>query len=247
MVNSIFQLIGSTILVEDTNSPHLYTLLSGWAIKHKSLEDGRRQVLNFAMPGDFLRRTPQLTMRQFHAFRASRPEEEKWELIDGVPMMMPPPTLMHQRIARNLETLLNAHLQAKKPEWQADREVGVWLKGDEKYNPEPDVTVIDTAIAVGQIYVQRFYFVAEVLSENDKKAVLEAKLSYYQGHAHNRCVLFVRQNRIGADQHDRQAGETWRRRHLLKPDAALIFPDIGTVGRLGDLYKFTPLDTLAKK
>ncbi len=45
---------GSTILVEDTNSPHLYTLLSGWAIKHKSLEDGRRQVLNFAMPGDFL-------------------------------------------------------------------------------------------------------------------------------------------------------------------------------------------------
>jgi CRP/FNR family transcriptional regulator, anaerobic regulatory protein len=45
---------GSTILVEGTNSPHLYTVLSGWAIKHKSLEDGRRQVLNFALPGDFL-------------------------------------------------------------------------------------------------------------------------------------------------------------------------------------------------
>jgi CRP/FNR family transcriptional regulator, anaerobic regulatory protein len=45
---------GSTILVEDTNSPHLYTVLSGWAVKHKSLEDGRRQVLNFALPGDFL-------------------------------------------------------------------------------------------------------------------------------------------------------------------------------------------------
>jgi len=55
------------------------------------------------MPGDFLRRTPQLTMEQFHAFRDERPKEEKWELIDGVPMMMPPPTLMHQRISRNLE------------------------------------------------------------------------------------------------------------------------------------------------
>ena len=53
---------------------------------------------------------------------------------------MPPPTLMHQRIARNLETLLNARLQEVKPEWHADYEVGVWLKGDEKYNPEPDVT-----------------------------------------------------------------------------------------------------------
>jgi Uma2 family endonuclease len=197
------------------------------------------------MPGDFLRRTPQLTMQQFHAFRDERPKEEKWELIDGVPMMMPPPTLMHQRIARNLETLLNARLQKARPEWQADYEVGVWLRGDEKYNPEPDVTVIDAAIALGQIYVQRFYFVAEILSESDKKAVLEAKLRYYQDHEHNRCVLFVRQDRVGADQYDRPAA--WRRRQLSKPSAALAFPDIGTIGRLGDLYKFTPLDPFAKQ
>lgn len=45
---------GSTVLAEGTNSPHLYTVLSGWAFKYKTLEDGRRQVLNFAMPGDFL-------------------------------------------------------------------------------------------------------------------------------------------------------------------------------------------------
>ena len=199
------------------------------------------------MPGDFLRRTPQLTMKQFHAFRDERPKEEKWELIDGVPMMMPPPTLMHQRIGANLDRLLNAQLEKVRREWRSDREVGVWLKGDEKYNPEPDVTVIDAAIAIGQIYVQRFYFVAEVLSENDKKAVLEAKLGYYQGHEHNRCVLFVRQDRIGADQHDRQSSGDWRRRHLVKPDAAVAFPDIGAIGRLGDLYKFTPLDLFAKK
>ena len=62
------------------------------------------------MPGDFLRRTPQLTMEQFHAFRDERPKEEKWELIDGVPIMMPPPTLVHQRIADNLNQLLNARL-----------------------------------------------------------------------------------------------------------------------------------------
>lgn len=185
-------------------------------------------------------------MRQFHAFRDSRPEEEKWELIDGVPMMMPPPTLIHQRIARNLETLLNAHLQAKKPEWQADREVGVWLKGDEKYNPEPDVTVIDTAIAVGQIYVRRFYFVAEVLSESDKKDVLAAKLGYYEGHEHNHCVLFVRQDRVDADQHDRKSG-SWRHRRLDDAQAPLTFPEIGTIGRLGELYKFTPLDPFVGK
>jgi Uma2 family endonuclease len=198
------------------------------------------------MPGDFLRRAPRLTMKQFHAFRDDRPKEEKWELIDGVPMMMPPPTVVHVRISRNLETLLNARLSDVKPEWQADREVGVWLKGDEKYNPEPDVTVIDTAVAIGQIYVHRFYFVAEVLSESDKKAVLEAKLRYYQDHEHNRCVLFVRQDRVGAVQYDRQAHGDWRRRQLTRAGAALTFPDIGTKGRLGDLYRFTPLDPFAQ-
>jgi CRP/FNR family transcriptional regulator, anaerobic regulatory protein len=45
---------GSTIFGEGSNSPHLYTVLSGWAFKYKTLEDGRRQVLNFALPGDFI-------------------------------------------------------------------------------------------------------------------------------------------------------------------------------------------------
>jgi Uma2 family endonuclease len=197
------------------------------------------------MPGDFLRRRPQLSMEQFHAFRDERPKGEKWELIDGVPMMMPPPTLMHQRIARNLETLLNARLRAVRPERQADYEVGVWRVGDDKYNPEPDVTVIDTAFVVGQVYVERFYFVAEVLSDSDKKAVLAKKLRYYQTHEHNRCILLVNQDRIGAVQYDRQARARWHRRRLTRPGTALAFPDIGIVGRLGELYKSTPLDPFA--
>jgi Uma2 family endonuclease len=193
------------------------------------------------MPGDFLRRTPQLTMEQFHAFRDERPKEEKWELIDGVPIMMPPPTLIHQRIADNLNQLLNERLREVKPEWRAVRDAGVWLKGDEKYNPEPDVTIIDSAIGLGQIYAQRFYLVAEVLSASDKKAVVAAKLRYYQDHEHNRCVLFVRQNSIGAEQHIREGG-TWRLRRLASATARLSFPEVGIVGRLGDLYEATPLD-----
>jgi hypothetical protein len=68
----------------------------------------------------------------------------------------------------------------------------------------------------------------------------------YQEHDHNRCVLFVRQDRVAAVQHDRQAGGSWRRRQLAKPGAALVLPGIGTIGRLGDLYSFTPLDPFAK-
>jgi CRP/FNR family transcriptional regulator, anaerobic regulatory protein len=45
---------GATIFSEGTNSPHLYTVLSGWTFKYKTLGDGRRQVLNFALPGDLI-------------------------------------------------------------------------------------------------------------------------------------------------------------------------------------------------
>jgi CRP-like cAMP-binding protein len=45
---------GATILLEENASPHLYTILEGWAYRHKQIEDGRRQVLNFALPGDLV-------------------------------------------------------------------------------------------------------------------------------------------------------------------------------------------------
>lgn len=45
---------GATLLMEGHSSPHLYTVLSGWAFRYKTLPDGRRQILNFALPGDFL-------------------------------------------------------------------------------------------------------------------------------------------------------------------------------------------------
>ncbi len=45
---------GHDLLLVGNNSPHVYTLLRGWAFRYVLLEDGRRQILNFVLPGDFL-------------------------------------------------------------------------------------------------------------------------------------------------------------------------------------------------
>ncbi len=45
---------GATILLEGNSSAHLYTLLSGWIFRYKALPDGRRQILNYGLPGDFI-------------------------------------------------------------------------------------------------------------------------------------------------------------------------------------------------
>lgn len=45
---------GGAIYLEGATSPHLYTIYSGWGFRYKSLPDGRRQILNYVLPGDFL-------------------------------------------------------------------------------------------------------------------------------------------------------------------------------------------------
>lgn len=45
---------GTPILMEGSNSPQLYTVLSGMGLRYKVLPNGRRQVVNFVVPGDFL-------------------------------------------------------------------------------------------------------------------------------------------------------------------------------------------------
>lgn len=45
---------GTPILMEGSNSPQLYTALSGMGLRSKSGRDGARQVINFVLPGDFL-------------------------------------------------------------------------------------------------------------------------------------------------------------------------------------------------
>ena len=45
---------GTLIFEEGIEATHLYTILSGWAVRHKSLPDGRRQILNFLLPGDLV-------------------------------------------------------------------------------------------------------------------------------------------------------------------------------------------------
>ncbi len=42
------------VLVEFSISPHVYTVLSGILIRFKTLEDGRRQIVNYVFPGDLL-------------------------------------------------------------------------------------------------------------------------------------------------------------------------------------------------
>src|SRR5260370_34257871 len=120
------------------------------------------------MVGPVRQHAPILSVTSFRAWLASRPDEEHWELIEGVPMMMTPPNRRHQRIASNLESLLNAALKHHNPALAAYCDIGVNIVSAVPYDPEPDVAGIREDENPDPRYAERFYLVAEVLSASDQ-------------------------------------------------------------------------------
>ncbi|MGA8261868.1 MAG: Crp/Fnr family transcriptional regulator [Arenicellales bacterium] len=45
---------GDLIVMEDQHMSRTWVLLEGWAFRYKSFADGRRQVLNYMLPGDII-------------------------------------------------------------------------------------------------------------------------------------------------------------------------------------------------
>ena len=181
-----------------------------------------------------------LSIATFRAWLESRPERERWELIAGVPMMMAPPTHDHQRIASNLEWLLNDALEAHRPEFTAYQRVGLNLAPvAPDYDPEPDVAVVSADEDGDVRYSDRFFLAAEIVSRSDQKTV-ESKREVYQRHPDCRCVLVIQQDRfdvIVAVSTD--AG--WTDRRLANALDELVLEDFGLRCTLADLYRGTRL------
>lgn len=45
---------GMRIIEEGCLQKQIFLVLDGWAVKYKTLEEGNRQIVNFALPGDII-------------------------------------------------------------------------------------------------------------------------------------------------------------------------------------------------
>ncbi len=83
---------GTTILMEGSNSPQLYTVFSGMGTRYTTLENGRRQVINFLFPGDFIGLQASLMGEMKHSVESSTPmvlcafkRDDLWNLFRAQP------------------------------------------------------------------------------------------------------------------------------------------------------------------
>jgi Uma2 family endonuclease len=191
-------------------------------------------------------RVAPLSIEAFRAWVEQRPDEEHWELIGGVAMMMAPATRDHQRIASNLERLLNDALETHKPQLAAYQRVGLNLASvAPDYDPEPDVVVISADETGDERYSDRFYLAAEVVSKSDRKTV-ESKRDVYKRHPNCRCVLVIEQYRI--DVVVWLLSESgWSELRLGAPGDELVLDEFWLRCTLADLYRGTALQPRARR
>ena len=85
---------GASFLREGAQNNHLYTVLNGWAFRYKMLNDGRRQILNYALPADMLGLQGTLMREMEHSVEALTPltlcvfpRNKLWELYGHFPSL----------------------------------------------------------------------------------------------------------------------------------------------------------------
>ncbi|RRH84089.1 Crp/Fnr family transcriptional regulator [Variovorax beijingensis] len=85
---------GATIVDEHRTSAELFTLYAGWAFRYKTLSDGRRQILSFLLPGDFIGLQDEFADGHTHGVEAASeatlcafPRGRLWELFHAQPKL----------------------------------------------------------------------------------------------------------------------------------------------------------------
>jgi Uma2 family endonuclease len=191
------------------------------------------------MVGAARQHAPILSVAAFRAWLRSRPDEEHWELIEGVPMMMTPPNRRHQRIAFNLVSLLDSAFKSHNLTFAVYQDIGVNIISTVPYDSEPDVAVIREDENPDPCYAERFYLVAEVLSDSDED-IIDSKRDIYRSQPSCSCILLIRQDRMEITV-DRRTEDGWRSLLLREGNETLLLPDFGLRCNVRDLYRDTQL------
>lgn len=176
------------------------------------------------------RRDTRMRVAEYRDWAAGRPDDERWELIEGVPALMSPPKGAHQRIVANLVRRLDE--LAERRGCGAYPGLAILSETMDDYAPFPDV-VVHCGPPPPDGYASDPLLVAEVLSPSTLLIDRGRKAEFYQTVPALRYLLLVAQ--------DRPSIEVWRREtewvmRTLGADEAIDLPELGGSLTVSDVY-----------
>jgi Uma2 family endonuclease len=180
-----------------------------------------------------------MDVNEFMAFIEMRPREERWQLIEGLAVMMAPPSLAHQRVALNLCELLNRAFSAQGHDLYAYHEIAVRLPGLVNFQPEPDV-VVAPGTSGYELFAEDFRLVGEILSPSNTRAEIDLKLRRYREAPQNLYVLVIEPREFTVEIHAKS--QAWQAMRCTRANDAIEMPEFGLRCLVRELYRGTPLD-----
>ena len=183
-------------------------------------------------------RSGTMDIDEFMAFIERRPKEERWHLIEGIAVMMAPPSMAHQRIALNLCELFNRAFAERHRDLYAYHEIAIRLPGVMNFQPEPDVVVASDPAGY-EVFAEHFLLVAEILSPSNTRAEIELKLRRYREAASNLYVVLIEPREFLVEIYARS--RAWQGAVLSNASDPIEMPELGLNCSVRDLYRGTPL------
>jgi Uma2 family endonuclease len=180
-----------------------------------------------------------MTVDEFHAFTDTRPDGEKWELIEGEPILNASPSRFHQWIVINVVVALKNREREIKAPWVVLSDIGVRVS--DKDRPEPDVLVYpcENRRPDGRRDCDDVLVVLEVPSPSTEKRDLGWKRNAYPSLASLTHYIAISQDAVDVMVFARDAAFVGRRFRSLDDVIDLRSLDISLP--LGEIYRDTGL------
>jgi len=185
-------------------------------------------------------KTGPMTVEEYFAFTETRPDNEKWELIDGEPTLNASPSGTHHRILKNLIVLLATAERAKPGYWEAIPGIGARVSATSL--PEPDVMILPAGTIQRDPYGRQTADIVatfEILSPSTAERDLRWKRTAYTSLATLTHYVVIAQDAVDVVVFARDAG--FAERHLKSLDESLDLPALGISLPLSEIYRDTGL------
>ena len=176
-----------------------------------------------------------VTVDQYHAFTDGRPDDERWELIDGEMVLNAMPTNWHQMIVNNVQFELEKQRRKTGAAWHVIPGIGVQQPHDDTYEPTPDVMILPRLSSEPVRWTHDILVAFEVLSPWSLRRDMVTKRAFYTRLAPLTHYVVLAQDAMRA--HVFARADDFEERELTDPEAVIDFPALGASLRLRDVYR----------
>ena len=180
----------------------------------------------------------QMTVEEFLAFTGTRPDEERWELIEGVPILNASPVDFHQIVVSNLIFVLRTQKVQTGAIWLPMPGTGTRVPISPNSLPQPDV-LVKVGPLTGGPDTDDARVLFEVLSKSNDKADQAWRRRVYASIPNCQHYVTVSLKAVDVTVYDRTAA--WAARSVTAIGGVLELPALGLSLSAEDVYRYTPL------